>query len=178
MAAEQEQIDLMFTGCTGAVGLRHPQKADVWVGFAGDSRAILVHPTDGLIAETSDHHPATREDEARRIAESGGEIVSLQYSDGFVNHRVFVKDKKYPGLCMTRSLGDLIVKDHGVISEPEVVKWKLEKGSYLLIASDGVWEFMSSKDTASIIQQGIARGKLGWEQELADVILKKARAEW
>jgi serine/threonine protein phosphatase PrpC len=55
---------------------------------------------------------------------------------------------------MTRSFGDTGFRDKGVISTPVVKKFPLSKYdvSYIILASDGVWEVMSSNDAASFVQ--------------------------
>ena len=40
--------------------------------------------------------------------------------EGDIPHRVFIKGRAYPGLSMSRALGDTIAGAVGVISEPEV----------------------------------------------------------
>lgn len=50
------------------------------------------------------------------------------------------------GLAMSRSFGDNVSKAVGVCSEPEIIRMKLDKrDKFLLLASDGVWEFISSQ---------------------------------
>ena len=50
------------------------------------------------------------------------------------------------GLAMSRSFGDNISKSIGVSSEPEIIKMKLDKrDKFILLASDGVWEFVSNQ---------------------------------
>ena len=61
--------------------------------------------------------------------------------------RVWEKNKDYPGLAMSRSIGDLKAKDIGIIPDPEIIEWKLTfHTKYIVICSDGVWEFLSNKD--------------------------------
>ena len=44
---------------------------------------------------------------------------------------------------MSRSIGDEVAKKLGVIAEPEISQVKLtHKDKFILIASDGVWEFL------------------------------------
>jgi len=44
---------------------------------------------------------------------------------------------------MSRSLGDNVSKPIGVTHEPEVVKLEVEeRDKFILLASDGVWEFI------------------------------------
>ena len=51
-------------------------------------------------------------------------LTQLQ-CQGFVEERLFVLGEDFPGLCMTRSLGDLCVKQHGISAEPEIVTWNV-----------------------------------------------------
>ena len=62
---------------------------------------------------------------------------------------------------MTRSLGDLCVKQHGITAEPEIETWdvkELPKESYILLASDGVWDFMPC-DEVSDLEARLQDGK-------------------
>ena len=53
----------------------------------------------------------------------------------------------YPGLAMSRSFGDKAGREVGVISEPEIMKFDIcEEDKFIIIASDGVWEFLSSEE--------------------------------
>jgi serine/threonine protein phosphatase PrpC len=96
--------------------------------------------------ETRDHKP-TEPSEIERINASGGEVRSQTYPDGWTVHRIFVKGQDFPGLCMARTLGDCSVKDYGVIATPEVceVTLDLEEKPFMILASDGVWEFLDSE---------------------------------
>ena len=52
---------------------------------------------------------------------------------------------------MSRSIGDLKGKKCGLISEPEIIEYKLnEKSKYMVICSDGVWEFLKNEDVMNI----------------------------
>ena len=66
--------------------------------------------------------------------------------------RVYVKHDDYPGLAMSRSIGDLVAHSVGVSAEPELYTYTLnpEEDSLLLLASDGLWEFISSEEALSI----------------------------
>lgn len=61
--------------------------------------------------------------------------------------RVWLKYDDIPGLAMTRSLGDGLAQKVGVTPEPEVMEFRLSKDyKFLVIASDGVWEFLSNME--------------------------------
>merc|ERR1711862_1068236 len=99
----------------------------------------------------------------------GGEVRSKTYPDGWVNHRIFVKGQSFPGLCMARTFGDMSVKAHGVIATPEVgqVTVPMDKRPFILLASDGVWEFMDSNFVVKAMARKITtEGPKGTVQRL------------
>jgi serine/threonine protein phosphatase PrpC len=58
-----------------------------------------------------------------------------------------------PGLAMSRSLGDGVAHTAGVSSEPEFHEYEFNKGRedmILVMASDGLWEFMSNQEVMDI----------------------------
>ena len=62
--------------------------------------------------------------------------------------RVWLKEHDYPGLAMTRSIGDHIARSVGVIATPEISNCEITDHSALIIGSDGLFEFMSNYDIA------------------------------
>ena len=56
----------------------------------------------------------------------------------------------YPGLAMTRSIGDRMCKPIGVIALPEVKSYSIERDSYILIASDGVYDVITNQHLLSV----------------------------
>jgi len=62
---------------------------------------------------------------------------------------VWLPDQDLPGLAMSRSLGDRVAHSVGVSSVPEVKEFYLGRDDkFIVIASDGVWEFLSNEDVA------------------------------
>ena len=52
---------------------------------------------------------------------------------------------------MSRSIGDLKGKAIGVISEPGILEYDLNEATkYIVIASDGVWEFMKNEEVRDL----------------------------
>jgi len=117
---------------------------------------------------TKDHKPELKE-EKRRIEKSGGQVVY----DGFANHRVYAKGGRYPGLNMSRSLGDLMGQyDAGISHEPTVTEYKLgQEHELLLCCSDGVWEFIDNQEAVNIV------APLGRSKAM-DAAEKLARESW
>lgn len=53
---------------------------------------------------------------------------------------------------MSRSLGDYLAHSVGVDAHPEVMRFELAPADkFIIIASDGVWEFLSNEDVAKIV---------------------------
>lgn len=98
--------------------------------------------------------------------------------DGFVEQRVCARGGTYGGLCVTRSFGDLLMKRCGVTAEPEVVRWSLSDRSdaYLLIASDGVWDFLDGEEASEIVFDALSSGHTC--QKAARMLLHTARSRW
>ena len=52
---------------------------------------------------------------------------------------------------MSRSIGDMDAKKVGVIPNPQIVEYTIDYSSkYILICSDGIWEFMSNEEAMKI----------------------------
>ena len=62
------------------------------------------------------------------------------------------KGEVYPGIAMSRSIGDFIASTLGVIPEPKFIEEKIDSDSrFLVVASDGVWEFLDNNRVAEIV---------------------------
>lgn len=125
----------------------------------GDSRAIIGHENyDGnflAIPLSRDHSPSVLE-ERERIINSGGRVEACKDATGadVGPLRVWLKNQRAPGLAMTRAFGDFVAASVGVISIPDIYSRELEHGDrYLILASDGVWEFISNEEAVEIVRQ-------------------------
>jgi serine/threonine protein phosphatase PrpC len=59
--------------------------------------------------------------------------------------RVWHKNENIPGLAMSRSFGDHAAAEVGVTAEAEILEMNLnESDKFIILASDGVWEFLSN----------------------------------
>jgi serine/threonine protein phosphatase PrpC len=93
----------------------------------------------------------TMGNEIRRIYEKSGEIRNLA---GENVSRIFLKGKYYPGLLNTRSLGDIVGRDIGIISEPHIIKYHCNEklNYYLILCSDGISNTVSVDKMINIIE--------------------------
>lgn len=175
-----ENVSLEFCGSTAVCVLQHPEHDRIWVANCGDSKAIMIVPGQGVVAETTDHKPSL-ERERQRVEASGMELhTTVHDDDGFVEERLCVAGEDYPGLSMTRSLGDLSVKNHGVVAEPEVSTWTWNTDgcttSYIVIASDGLWDFLSPQEVSSMVLDLISAGES--LQVATEKLLQAAQEKW
>jgi len=118
---------------------------------AGDSRAIMVRRSEQKweIIELSRDHKPSLQDEKERILKLGGRIDTFKDEKGnplgpervwLPNQSTIVANVEIQGLAMSRSLGDNVSKEVGVICEPELRKLKLdERDKFIVLASDGIW---------------------------------------
>jgi serine/threonine protein phosphatase PrpC len=90
-------------------------------------------------------------DELRRIYECGGEVRKLAGEDKF---RIFVKGKYFPGLINTRSLGDQIGSNIGVMQTPHISKYVFQEKNkyYLIMCTDGVTNVLKNDAIVNIIE--------------------------
>ena len=55
------------------------------------------------------------------------------------------------GFAISRNIGDMDDKKVGVIPNQQIVEYTIDYSSkYILICSDGIWEFMSNEETMKI----------------------------
>ena len=152
----------------------------------GDSRAILAQrQSDDTVtsdALTQDHKPFVEAEQARIIA-AGGRVQPQYSSNGQAVGplRVWFQRENTPGLAMTRAMGDFLASSIGVIATPgegyvDVVKVDLaDVDAFVVLASDGVWEFMSTQEVVEMVQDSIRVGRL---EESAQVLINEAARRW
>ena len=157
MLVANENINSLFSGTTCVSVIFTPER--LIVPNIGDSRAVLARfDRDSgkyKAIELSRDHKPTEKDEAKRIYENDGRIQPFTEDGEFVGpQRVWIKEEEVPGLAMTRSFGDRVAATVGVMSEPEIKEFDFdENDKYMIIASDGIWEFISSQECVDIIQK-------------------------
>ena len=132
----------------------------------GDSRAILIRKNNEIYNLSNDHKPNNK-NEYERIIKKNGEIRknNIDINNNFIDYneinlnikipfRVFLKNKNIPGLAMSRSIGDFIAKKVGVINEPEILDIIINNNDkFIILASDGLWEFVSNEDVRDIVNK-------------------------
>ena len=111
------------------------------VGWVGDCGVMLQNGEKMVkdIKLTTDHTPEL-EEERVRIFNSRGET---RMSNLDKKSKIYVRARMYPGLSISRSLGDLLAHHIGVTSKPDVrVHEIIPSDKFFTIASDGVWSVL------------------------------------
>ncbi|XP_038987853.1 uncharacterized protein LOC103718236 isoform X6 [Phoenix dactylifera] len=127
-------------------------------------------PTYYVKELTMDHHP-DREDERSRVEAAGGYV--LEWAGVLrINGE----------LAVSRAIGDVPFKNYGVISTPEVTDWQslTSNDSYLIAASDGIFEKMTTQEVCDLLWYEKLRADMNSDSirtikhSLADYIVKIA----
>mmetsp|Transcript_26290 Transcript_26290/g.44354 ORF Transcript_26290/g.44354 Transcript_26290/m.44354 type:complete len:1053 (-) Transcript_26290:234-3392(-) len=172
------RIDDSLAGTTSITILFQGRK--MAISNVGDSRAIVISRIikDGkkrLVARAlSVDQTPYRKDERDRIKQHGGRVMSMDQIEGIEPlhenwgnitlgeeideggdpPRVWAPNGAYPGTAFTRSFGDMYAEELGVIAEPEVLMREIQaEDLYIVIASDGVFEFMTNQALADIVDR-------------------------
>ncbi|KAJ1385600.1 PPM-type phosphatase domain [Sesbania bispinosa] len=113
----------------------------VTVASVGDSRCILDTQGGVVSLLTVDHRLEENVEERERVTASGGEVGRLNVFGG---NEVGPLRCWPGGLCLSRSIGDTDVGEY-IVPIPHVKQVKLSNaGGRLIIASDGIWDALSS----------------------------------
>ncbi|CAG9585321.1 unnamed protein product [Danaus chrysippus] len=139
------------SGCTAVVALLKGN--ELYVANAGDSRCIICR--EGKAIDMSIDHKPEDSPELERITKAGGKVSS----DGRING----------GLNLSRAIGDhsykqnkeLNAKEQMITALPDVKTLQLEpeKDQFMVLACDGIWNFMSSQDVCDFILPRLAEGR-------------------
>eukprot|EP00611_Tribonema_gayanum_P005379 TRINITY_DN145_c4_g1_i1.p1 TRINITY_DN145_c4_g1~~TRINITY_DN145_c4_g1_i1.p1 ORF type:complete len:1103 (-),score=403.39 TRINITY_DN145_c4_g1_i1:604-3912(-) len=143
------------------------------VNNVGDSRAILCLEENGalVVKPLSIDQTPFRRDERDRVKAAGAKVMTIDQIDGIeplhenwdtvlgeeVDEvgdppRIWCETLDRPGCAFTRSIGDSVGESVGVIAEPEQLVREIGPDDrFLVVASDGVFEFLTSRAVQDII---------------------------
>ncbi|KAG6723609.1 hypothetical protein I3843_03G210700 [Carya illinoinensis] len=142
----------------------------IYVANSGDSRAVIAERRgkDITAVDLSIDQTPFRADELERVRLCGARVLTLDQIEGLKNPnvqcwgteedddgdppRLWVPNGMYPGTAFTRSIGDSIAESIGVVATPEIVVLELTADHpFLVLASDGVFEFLSSQTVVDMV---------------------------
>lgn len=173
-------IDHVFSGTTAVVTWLFGR--EMYTAWTGDSRCVIGRriPSEHGRArfkavDLSYDQKPLRADEKRRVKAAGGRIARWQRNTGPL--RVWLPRDWTPGLAMTRSIGDTVLSEYGVSPVPEVSYVTVGPAdSFLVLASDGVWEFMTSQEVVDFV--GRMRREGSSARDACEGLVREAVRRW
>jgi protein phosphatase 2C family protein 2/3 len=169
-------VEPLYAGTTACVVVVRDKT--LTIANVGDSRAVLARANGGAFAHesiplTQDQNPDVLT-ELHRITSAGG-YVTARPAPG-LSARVWLDAEcTHIGLAMSRSIGDHAVSNIGVIADPVVTTYTLEASDdFLILATDGVWEFLESDDAVRIVGANMDRGST----KACQALIEAAAAKW
>jgi len=211
----KEGVDCAVSGTTAVI--IYINENGMHIGSVGDSRGLLgtlPKPGEELPVHTHDKKnsykrvvnpprkikplPLTIDqkpnhlEELERIQNSGGKVQQLTDERGnkVGPFRVWRKNGNLPGLAMSRSIGDSIAKEVGVIPTPIYHEFPFfpNKDQFIIAASDGVWDVMDNVEAVNFVEKFRSRcikkaGQLVYPirpltTTIAHLLSEEARYRW
>ena len=172
-------VDIRFSGST--LNMILLQGTSLICGNVGDSRALLareLRPGHWMCVALSRDHKPDSPDEYDRILSNGGRVMAYQDDQGRPAGpaRVWLRDQLTPGLAMSRSMGDAVARSVGVACTPELFEFSLQaEDKFLVLGSDGVFEFLSNEDVVKIV---VPYWKTGDVQGACNALYEAAHTRW
>ncbi len=147
----------------------------------GDSQCFLYHCSNEdrwTHEQLSIIHKPDIDSEKERIISYGGVIHPYYDENGLYEgpNRVYEKGKPYPGLSLTRSIGDLEAQKIGIISEPDIIIKKIDSTcKYIVLGSDGLWDMITPYDVGRIVNPFFSKNDI---KGATQALLKKTSKNW
>lgn len=191
-ACAEEETPLVDARDSGACAtVAYLRDHTLWIAGAGDCSAVLGTCQQGnaqggaiTAKRLSTDHKCDLDSERKRIESMGGYVRPAMYDDDgdlVAPARLFedIYDrKKGPGLAISRGIGDLKAMRCGYIATPEVQKHRIDpaKDRILILASDGVWEFLSPQEALDLVAPFYLAGRRAFDA--CKWLIANAAAQW
>lgn len=178
-------IETDFSGTTLVLAVIRGHS--ITIANIGDSRIVLGQKFNEKTVEKTatigglkairlsiDHKPDIPM-EKDRVIQSGGRVFAIEYGDGSKGpERVWLGTTNIPGLAMSRSLCDKVAHSVGVSSVPEFFEINHDPtlDCFLILATDGLWEFVSDQEAADIAANAAE------PSVAANALIREATEKW
>ncbi|XP_062222822.1 probable protein phosphatase 2C 21 [Phragmites australis] len=167
---ETPYVAPQHTGSTACVAVARGNR--ITVGNVGNSRCVLSR--NGQAIELSTDHKPNHRDERRRIQRAGGRVLRDKHvilevgGEGGQIAKKFGISLIEGVLATSRVIGDFAFKQNKnlppaeqmVICNPDLRSMEIADDIELLvIASEGIWECMTSQDVVDFVHEELASGE-------------------
>ncbi|GAB4814202.1 hypothetical protein N2152v2_001248 [Parachlorella kessleri] len=193
--------EFMHSGTTAVLCMVLPDSiVAAWAGDSRAVLGVAEPDGQGYKAQdlTKDHKPNNLTEMARIVAAGGRVSRTAKDRDGnpIGPFRVYLPTGRSPGLSVARAFGDTLLSSVGVVPHPDFAVFRLPqqppsppapaaaagasaseasplKPSHILIvATDGLWEFVSSEEAVEIAASA------GSPEQAAQLLGEAARQAW
>lgn len=192
-------LDLVLSGVTVCIAVHDMADEDnqrLYVAWAGNCAAALISGipivrTDQskrrnqpgrvrlkhmrIEAQTSSHTTA-KADELVRIIEKGAEIRPTPYGPS----EFCAPGEDWPGMPITRCLGNLAAQKLGALATPQVEQWPMfyedldRQSLFLVLSTDGISDCLKDTEILTMLRENIEEDAFF----CLDRILLRSRARW
>ena len=98
-------------------------------------------------------------------------LIRIDKKEG--NDKIYVRARMYPGLQITRSLGDVLAHNIGVTSEPTVFIDDIKsEDKFITVATDGIWRNLGPQEIGDIVSETFIEGSQGATCEIINQKMK------
>jgi len=147
---EGERDDIGACGTTAVAVLLTGRQ--VFCSNAGDSRAVLCR--GGLAVDLSEDHTPDKPSERERIIRAGSSIYHDGRLDGILSVSRAIGDFDF------KQAGQLKAEEQAVTAHPDVTVHDIQAtDEFVVLASDGLWNCMTSQEVVAYIHDALAAGR-------------------
>lgn len=180
---KNENIDSSRSGTTATSVLFQSDNTMI-ISNLGDSSCIMGKRTSTRCEakQVTRSHNLFQKDELKRVKRFTGMIMTLEEKEQLTDStagesapRIWHEDPdKSPGVAFTRSIGDTIAHELGVIARPDVdeMYYDEEGGHFVILCTDGITEWMSDKECIELVR------KCDNPKQASEALVKEARKKW
>jgi len=170
---------LTESGAAGTIIIYMLEQKLLFTANVGDSKAVIGGAEFPVKPLTVDHLPSVGEEKRRILAAGGRVAASDDVQLGTLGElRVWKGSSTTPGLTISRSIGDSVAKEVGVIATPFTQRIDFRKlgpdggNKLVVVASPGIWKVFSPKELIELL------GKEKTVAAAADKAISEARNRW
>mmetsp|Transcript_128326 Transcript_128326/g.411251 ORF Transcript_128326/g.411251 Transcript_128326/m.411251 type:complete len:783 (+) Transcript_128326:350-2698(+) len=170
----EQNVNIEASGAAGTMLVFEGPR--IHIAHIGDSSAMVAswnRHDSRLVHGTNDHKPQLP-GEKERLEQAGMEVRQVDPDDEN-SCRIYLPGLKYPGLTMSRCFGDTVCS--GLSQEPEYKEILLQPSDeyYAVIASDGIWEFITLENGADLSSKKL---RLKGPRETVNFLTSASRKRW